>query len=63
MMSEGAVHRAVRRLRKRFKAILCERIAATLDAPDEAAINDEIRDRHPLKLASTSTTPRWLSIK
>jgi DNA-directed RNA polymerase specialized sigma24 family protein len=42
--SEGAVQQAVRRLRKRYKAILRERIAATLDAPDEAAINDEIRD-------------------
>jgi RNA polymerase sigma factor (sigma-70 family) len=42
--SEGAVQQAVQRLRKRYKAILRERIAATLDAPDEAGINDEIRD-------------------
>jgi DNA-directed RNA polymerase specialized sigma24 family protein len=42
--SEGAVQQAVQRLRKRYKAILRERIAATLDAPDEAAIDDEIRD-------------------
>jgi RNA polymerase sigma factor (sigma-70 family) len=42
--TEGAVQQAVQRLRKRYKAILRERIAATLDAPDEAAINDEIRD-------------------
>jgi RNA polymerase sigma factor (sigma-70 family) len=43
-MTEGAVQQAVQRLRKRYKAILRERIAATLDAPDEAAIDDEIRD-------------------
>jgi RNA polymerase sigma-70 factor (ECF subfamily) len=42
--TEGAVQQAVQRLRKRYKAILRERIAATLDAPDEAAIDDEIRD-------------------
>jgi RNA polymerase sigma factor (sigma-70 family) len=42
--SEGAVQQAVQRLRKRYKAILRERIAATLDDPDEGAINDEIRD-------------------
>jgi RNA polymerase sigma factor (sigma-70 family) len=40
----GAVQQAVQRLRKRYKAILRERIAATLDEPDEAAIDDEIRD-------------------
>jgi DNA-directed RNA polymerase specialized sigma24 family protein len=42
--TEGAVQQAVRRLRKRYKAILRERIAGTLDEPDEAAIDDEIRD-------------------
>jgi RNA polymerase sigma-70 factor (ECF subfamily) len=42
--SEWAVQQAVQRLRKRYKAILRERIAATLDDPDEAAIDDEIRD-------------------
>ena len=42
--SAGAVQQAVQRLRKRYRAILRERIAATLDAPDEAAINREIRD-------------------
>jgi DNA-directed RNA polymerase specialized sigma24 family protein len=42
--TEGAVQQAVQRLRKRYKGILRERIAATLDEPDEAAINDEIRD-------------------
>ena len=42
--SEGAVQQAVQRLRKRYKAIVRERIAATLDNPDKAAIDDEIRD-------------------
>jgi hypothetical protein len=42
--SEGAVQQAVQRLRKRYKAILRARIAATLDVPDETAIDDEIRD-------------------
>jgi DNA-directed RNA polymerase specialized sigma24 family protein len=42
--SAGAVQQAVQRLRKRYKAILRERIAATLDSPDDAAINREIRD-------------------
>jgi RNA polymerase sigma factor (sigma-70 family) len=42
--TEAAVQQAVQRLRKRYKAILRERIAATLDAPDEAAIDEEIRD-------------------
>jgi RNA polymerase sigma-70 factor (ECF subfamily) len=42
--SAGAVQQGVQRLRKRYKAILRERIAATLGEPDEAAIDDEIRD-------------------
>jgi RNA polymerase sigma-70 factor (ECF subfamily) len=42
--SEGAVQQVVQRLRKRYKAILRDRIAATLDDPDQAAIDDEIRD-------------------
>lgn len=42
-MSERAVQQAVRRLRKRYRALLREAIAATLDDPDEAAIDDEIR--------------------
>ncbi len=42
--SEGAVQQLVQRLRKRYKAILRERIAATLEAPDEGAIDGEIRD-------------------
>ncbi len=42
--SESAVQQATQRLRKRYKVILRERIAATLDESDEAGINDEIRD-------------------
>ena len=42
--SEGAVQQAVKRLRKRYREILRERIAATLDDPDKAAIDAEIRD-------------------
>ncbi len=42
--SEGAVQQATQRLRKRYKVILRERIAATLDEPDEAEIDAEIRD-------------------
>src|SRR4051794_28181431 len=40
-ISEGAVQVAVHRLRKRYKALLVEAIAATLDDPAEVA--DEIR--------------------
>jgi RNA polymerase sigma-70 factor (ECF subfamily) len=40
-MSEGAVKVAVHRLRKRYKALLRDRIAATLDDPAE--VDDEIR--------------------
>jgi RNA polymerase sigma-70 factor (ECF subfamily) len=40
-MTEGAVHVAVHRLKKRYRAILQEEIAATLDDPSEIA--DEIR--------------------
>jgi RNA polymerase sigma-70 factor (ECF subfamily) len=39
--SEGAVKVAVHRLRKRYKALLRERIAATVDDPAE--VDDEIR--------------------
>ncbi len=39
--SEGAVKVAVHRLRKRYKALLREQIAATVDGPDE--VDDEIR--------------------
>jgi RNA polymerase sigma-70 factor (ECF subfamily) len=33
--TEGAVHVAVHRLKKRYRAILREQIAATLDGPSE----------------------------
>jgi RNA polymerase sigma-70 factor (ECF subfamily) len=39
--TEGAVHVAVHRLKKRYRAILLEQIAATLDDPSE--VDDEIR--------------------
>jgi RNA polymerase sigma-70 factor (ECF subfamily) len=42
--TEAAVQQAVRRLRKRYRDCLRERIAATLDAPDDATIDDEVRD-------------------
>jgi RNA polymerase sigma-70 factor (ECF subfamily) len=41
---EGAVQQAASRLRKRYRAVLREQIAATLDEPDESAVDDEIRD-------------------
>jgi RNA polymerase sigma-70 factor (ECF subfamily) len=41
--TEAAVQQAASRLRKRFRAALRERIAATLEAPDEAAVEDEVR--------------------
>jgi RNA polymerase sigma-70 factor (ECF subfamily) len=40
--TEGAVQVAVHRLRKRYKALVREQIAATLDDPGE--VEDEIRD-------------------
>src|SRR5262249_12455367 len=39
--TEGAVHVAVHRLKKRYRAILLEQIASTLDDPSE--VDDEIR--------------------
>ena len=39
--TEGAVHTAVHRLKKRYRAILQREIAATLDDPSE--VDDEIR--------------------
>jgi RNA polymerase sigma-70 factor (ECF subfamily) len=42
--TEAAVQQAVQRLRKRYRDLLRDVIAATLDEPDEAAIDDEIRD-------------------
>lgn len=40
-MTEAAVHMAVHRLRKRYREILLEQIAATLDDPSET--DDEVR--------------------
>ncbi len=40
-MTEGAIHVAVHRLKKRYREILQEQIAATLDDPSE--VDDEIR--------------------
>ncbi len=40
-MTDGAVHNASHRLRKRYREILMEEIAATLDDPSE--LDDEIR--------------------
>ncbi|MGO9919232.1 MAG: RNA polymerase sigma factor [Isosphaeraceae bacterium] len=40
-MTEGAVHTAVHRLKKRYRAILQQEIAATLDDPSE--VDEEIR--------------------
>jgi RNA polymerase sigma-70 factor (ECF subfamily) len=42
-MTEGAVQVAVHRLRRRYRAILREQIAATLDDPTDADVEDEIR--------------------
>src|SRR5262249_21612331 len=38
----GAVQQAVQRLRKRFRAIVRDQIAETLDDPSEEAIDEEI---------------------
>jgi RNA polymerase sigma-70 factor (ECF subfamily) len=42
-MTEGAVQVAVHRLRRRYRAILREQIAATLDDPTDADVENEIR--------------------
>src|SRR5262249_4428777 len=42
-MTEGAIQVAVHRLRRRYRAILREQIAATLDDPSDADVEDEIR--------------------
>ena len=42
-MSEGAVRVAVHRLRKRYRRILKEEIAQTLDDESEEAVEDELR--------------------
>lgn len=42
--TEGAIQAAVQRLRRRYRTILRERIAETLDDPTDANVEDEIRD-------------------
>jgi len=42
--TEGAVQAAVQRLRRRYRDVLREEVAATLEEPDEAAVDDELRD-------------------
>jgi RNA polymerase sigma-70 factor (ECF subfamily) len=42
-MTEGAIQVAVHRLRRRYRAILREQIAATLNAPTDADVEDEVR--------------------
>ena len=42
-MTKGAVQVAIHRLRRRYRAILREQIAATLDSPTDADVEDEIR--------------------
>jgi DNA-directed RNA polymerase specialized sigma24 family protein len=42
--TEGAIQAAVLRLRRRYRTILREQIAATLDDPTDAQVDDEIRD-------------------
>src|SRR5436305_1721469 len=42
--TEAAVEAAARRLRRRYREVLRERIAATLEDPTEAAIDAEIGD-------------------
>ena len=43
-MTEAAVQQAASRLRRRYRARLREEAAATLHEPDEAAVEDEIRE-------------------
>jgi RNA polymerase sigma-70 factor (ECF subfamily) len=43
-MTEAAVQQAASRLRKRYRALLREEAAATLHEPDEAAVEDEVRN-------------------
>jgi len=41
--TEGAVQAAVQRLRRRYRDVLREQVAATLEDPDEAAVEEELR--------------------
>ena len=42
--TEAAIEAAARRLRRRYREVLREQIAATLDDPTEAAIDAEVHD-------------------
>jgi RNA polymerase sigma-70 factor (ECF subfamily) len=42
--TEAAVEAAARRIRRRYREVLREQIAATLNDPTEAAIDAEVRD-------------------
>ncbi len=42
--TEGAVQAAVQRLRRRYRDVLREQVAATLENPDESAVEEELRD-------------------
>jgi DNA-directed RNA polymerase specialized sigma24 family protein len=42
--TEAAIQQAASRLRKRYRCVLREQIAATLEDPSESAVNDEICD-------------------
>ena len=43
-MTEAAIHQAASRLRKRYRTILREQIAGTLDDPTEEAIALEVSE-------------------
>jgi hypothetical protein len=43
-MTESAVQQAASRFRRRYRTLLREEVGATLDVPEEAAIDAEIRD-------------------
>ncbi len=42
--TEGAVPAAVQRLRRRYREVLRELVAATLEVPDDAAVDEELRE-------------------
>ncbi|MFO0891161.1 MAG: winged helix-turn-helix transcriptional regulator [Isosphaeraceae bacterium] len=43
-ISVGAVQAAVQRLRRRYRDVLREQVAATLENPDDTAVEEELRD-------------------
>ncbi len=42
--TEGAVQAAVQRLRRRYRDVLREQVAETLEDPDDAAVDEELRE-------------------